>query len=80
MSYFTSPVSTGQEITGLESEQSGKPDHPWRDKPIRQAVLNACQVGAWEIAGGLPLVARSLYWMRKLGIEDVVILSIEKGS
>ncbi len=52
---------------------------PWRDKPVRKAVLNACSSGAWERVGGIPLVARSLYWVRKQGIEDVVILSSEGG-
>jgi phosphatidylglycerophosphate synthase len=79
MSDQTHFVNVSQEKTGLEIGQTGNPRRSWRDKPVKQAVLNACSDGAWERVGGMPLVARSLYWLRKLGIEEVTILSSISG-
>lgn len=76
------PFSAGarREIPGLESGHSGKQNRPCRNSPIRQAVLDASEEGAWENVGGLPLIARSLYWMRKLGVEECVVVSSENGA
>ncbi|MFZ2447129.1 MAG: CDP-alcohol phosphatidyltransferase family protein [Syntrophobacteraceae bacterium] len=80
MNHPTPSVNAGQEKTGLETGQTAHPPRSSRDKPVRQAVLNACASGAWDKAGGMPLVARSLYWVRKLGIEEVIILSSAGGA
>jgi len=53
---------------GSDSDQPGSPERP------RQAVLNACGTGAWEMVGGIPLVARFLHHLNGLGIEEVILL------
>ncbi|MGV8074725.1 MAG: CDP-alcohol phosphatidyltransferase family protein [Syntrophobacteraceae bacterium] len=49
-------------------------------RPIRQAVLNASNGAAWRSVGGIPLVARHLCDMRKLGLEETIIISNENGA
>jgi phosphatidylglycerophosphate synthase len=39
-----------------------------------QAILNACRSGAWENVGGIPLIARYLYHLKKIGIKKVAML------
>lgn len=55
--------------------------HPHEDLPEvapqgkpRQAILNACHEGAWEEVGGIPLIARSIHHLGKLGLEEVIVL------
>ena len=45
-----------------------------RKKEDVLAVLNADDSGAWERVGGIPLVARSLFHLKKLGIKKVILL------
>ncbi|MFZ2445944.1 MAG: hypothetical protein WAW37_06275 [Syntrophobacteraceae bacterium] len=45
MSHPTPSVNAGQEKTGLETAQTGNPPRSSRDKPVRQAALNACAGG-----------------------------------
>jgi phosphatidylglycerophosphate synthase len=80
MSDMSFSEGTRREITGLARGDSGKQNRPCRNGPTRQAVLDASQDGAWENVGGLPLIARSLYWMRKLGVEECVVVSSENGA
>ncbi len=49
---------------------------PGADVPSmpRQAVLNACRSGAWEKVGGITPVARFLYYLENMGMEEVILL------
>ena len=49
---------------------------PGIDKPLDRlkAILNACRSGAWEKVGGIPLIVRSLYHIKKIGIKKVAML------
>ncbi len=38
------------------------------------AILNAYRSGAWKKVGGIPLIARSLYHLKEVGIKEVVLL------
>ena len=38
------------------------------------AILNTCTPGAWKEVGGIPLVARSLFHLRALGVTRVILL------
>lgn len=40
----------------------------------RQAVVDALRPGAWGLVGGIPLAARTLYHLSKIGMEEVVLL------
>lgn len=64
------PSGNRQEDDPLKVAPQGKP---------RQAVLDACHEGAWEVVGGIPLIARSLYHLGRLGMEEAVVL-IGPGS
>lgn len=46
---------------------------------LRQAVLDARCDSAWTRVGGIPLVARSLWHLNKLGIEEVILL-VDSGG
>jgi len=46
--------------------------HNKNDQPII-AVINASTQGAWEHVGGIPLVARNLFYVAKNGIKKVII-------
>ncbi len=45
----------------------------------RQCVLNVAKSGAWETVGGIPLVARMLYHLDKIGIREVFAVSDTNG-
>ncbi len=39
-----------------------------------EGIINASFKGAWEKVGGIPLVARNLYYLSKNGIKEITIL------
>ncbi|HOI94834.1 MAG TPA: CDP-alcohol phosphatidyltransferase family protein [Syntrophobacter fumaroxidans] len=55
--------------------------HPTHDGSVpRQCVLDASGTGAWERVGGISPIARMLYHLDRLGIEEVVVLlSSDRG-
>jgi len=45
---------------------------------IKKGVINALNKGAWENVGGIPLVARNLYFFSRSGLKEIVILIPEE--
>ncbi len=40
----------------------------------RQAILDAWHEGAWKVVGGIPLIARTIHHLGRLGVGEVIIL------
>ncbi len=55
------------------NKQSHCPKQDEKAKPSL-AVINACQPGAWERVGGIPLVARALFHLGAFGVSRVALL------
>ena len=39
-----------------------------------EGVINASSKGAWEKVGGIPLVARNLYYLNKYGVKKITVI------
>lgn len=40
----------------------------------RKAILDASHPGAWQLVGGIPLTARTIYHLQKAGVEEITLL------
>jgi 1L-myo-inositol 1-phosphate cytidylyltransferase / CDP-L-myo-inositol myo-inositolphosphotransferase len=58
----------------LERDREHSPPSASGRAVPRQAVVDALRPGAWGLVGGIPLTARTLYHLSKMGMEEVVLL------
>lgn len=64
---------TGSAARAAACAEDTPPPAPFARVP-RQCVLDASKAGAWERVGGISLLARMLYRLDKLGVEEVIVV------
>ena len=60
-------------MSSVAKERSGDPNPSLKTSPPL-GILNACSLGAWKRVGGIPLIARSLFHLKALGLKRLVLL------
>lgn len=60
-------------MSSVAKERSGDPN-PSRKTSPPLGILNGCSPGAWKRVGGIPLIARSLFHLKALGLKRLVLL------
>lgn len=60
-------------MSSVAKKRSGDPNPSLKTSPPL-GILNACSPGAWKRVGGIPLIARSLFHLKALGLKRFVLL------